>query len=63
MKKILDKIIKLNVDIIFVENNISKFALEYFQTCKIAIVNKLKPKDLDAIKAVGKIRRSVKKIW
>lgn len=44
MKKILEKIIKLNPDIIFVENNVHVFVLEYLQSKEIVVVNKLKPK-------------------
>lgn len=42
LKKILEKITKLNPDIVFVENNVHVFALEYFQSKSIVVVNKLK---------------------
>jgi hypothetical protein len=46
MKNILDKVLKFNANIIFVENNISAYALEYFQSKKISVISKIKIKDL-----------------
>ena len=46
MSKIFDKINKLAPDIIFVEGNVNVQAIEYFQQKKIAVVSKIKKKDL-----------------
>lgn len=49
MKKILEKIVKLSPDIIFVEGNVNFQAIEYFQEKRICVVNKIKKKDLESI--------------
>ena len=44
MKKIMEKIVRLNPDIIFVEQNVHVFALEYLQSKEIVVISKLKAK-------------------
>ena len=46
MKKILEKVVKLNPDIIFVGQTVSVFALEFFQSHRINVISKMKQKDL-----------------
>ena len=50
LNKILEKIIRLNPDIIFVENHVHVYALEYLQSKEIMVINKLKVKNLDLIR-------------
>jgi hypothetical protein len=63
MNKIFDKINKLSPNIIFVEGNVNFQAIEYFQERKICVVSKIKKKDLELVKELGNIKKSVKKLW
>ena len=63
MKKILDKILRLHPDVIFVENHVHVYALEYLQANEIMVVSKVKQKTLSMVKELAGIKKSVKKIW
>ena len=63
MKKILEKVVKLNPDIIFVGQTVSVYALEFFQSQRINVISKMRQKDLEAIQQLAGIRKIVKYIW
>ena len=63
MKKLLEKVVKINPDIIFVGQTVSVYALEFFQSQRINVISKMKQKDLEVIKKLAGIKKSVEQIW
>ena len=63
LKRVLDKIIKLNLDVIFVEKTVSFAAFQYLQSNHIAVCSKVKMKDIEQIMKLTGIKKAVKNIW
>ncbi len=63
LKKIIDKLLKFNPHLVFVENTINIVALEYLQSKGVTVVSKLKPKVVDNIKRVTKMRKKIEKLY
>ena len=55
----MEKLLKFNPDIIFVENIVNILALGYLQSKGVTVISKLKPKVVDNIKRVVKIRKKI----
>lgn len=59
----MDKLLKFNPHIVFVENTINIVALEYLQSKRVTVVSKLKPKVVDNIRRVTKLRKKIEKLY
>lgn len=49
VKNYLDKLFKLNANVIFIEQHVSKIAFDYFLANKIMVLSKVKDADLEVI--------------
>lgn len=62
LRRIMDRLLKFNPHIVFVENTINIIALEYLQSKGVTVVSKLKPRVVDNIKRVTRVRRKIEKL-
>ena len=55
----MDRLLKFNPDIVFVEDIVNVLALDYLQSKGVTVVCKVKPNSVERIKKVCKIRKKI----
>jgi hypothetical protein len=55
----MEKLLRFNPDVIFVENIVNILALDYLQSKGVTVISNLKHHVVDNIKKVSKIRKKI----